>query len=82
MSRKAIISDLYNGGLLTEAQASAAASDEAVTLAAFETGAAVADVSGTAGGTYTATEQGVINDTVTALNALLAELRTAGIITT
>lgn len=42
--------------------------------------AAVADVTGTAGATYTATEQALINSTKAQLNALLAALRAAGII--
>ena len=43
-------------------------------------GPAVSNVAGSAGGTYTATEQGIINSLVTQLNALLAGLRDAGII--
>lgn len=43
-------------------------------------GAAIANVAGSAGGTYTATEQGIINNLVTALNAALAALRRANII--
>lgn len=43
-------------------------------------GAAVTDVTGTAGATYTATEQALVNSTKTQLNALLASLRAAGII--
>lgn len=39
---------------------------------------AVTDVSGTADATYSANEQTLITDLVTALNALLAELRDAG----
>lgn len=42
--------------------------------------AAIANVSGTAGATYTATEQGIINANVTAINAVLAALRAANII--
>jgi hypothetical protein len=42
--------------------------------------AAVTNVAGTAGGTYTATEQGIINNSVTAINAILAALRAANII--
>lgn len=38
-------------------------------------GASVADVTGTAGGTYTGTEQTIINDLVSQLNALLARVR-------
>lgn len=36
--------------------------------------AAISTVSGTADGTYDATEQGIINDLVTAVNALIAAL--------
>lgn len=42
--------------------------------------AAVADVTGTAGGSYTATEEGMINDLKAAVNSLLAKLRTHGLI--
>lgn len=38
-------------------------------------GAAITNVSGTAGGTYTATEQGIINNLVTAVNSMLAAMR-------
>lgn len=41
---------------------------------------AVTDVTGTAGATYTAAEQTLINSLKTQLNALLAALRTAGVI--
>lgn len=42
--------------------------------------AAIAVVSGSAGATYTATEQGIINAQTTAINAILAALRAANII--
>ena len=42
--------------------------------------AAIANVSGTAGATYTATEQGIVNAQTTAINAILAALRAANII--
>lgn len=38
----------------------------------------VTDVSGTADATYSTNEQDLINDLVTAVNALLAELRERG----
>lgn len=41
--------------------------------------AAIANVAGTAGGAYTATEQGIINNLVTAVNAMNAALKAAGI---
>lgn len=43
-------------------------------------GAAVADVTGTAGAAYTATEQGMINSLKTQLNLALARLRAHGLI--
>lgn len=43
---------------------------------------AVNDVSGTAGGSYGTTEQTLINDLVTAVNAILARLREPGLIAT
>lgn len=43
-------------------------------------GSAVTGVTGTAGGIYTITEQTMINDTKTQLNALLTTLRAAGVI--
>jgi hypothetical protein len=42
--------------------------------------AGVANVTGTAGGTYTATEQAMINANAAAINAILAALRAANII--
>jgi hypothetical protein len=42
--------------------------------------AAIANVAGTAAATYGATEQGILNNTVTAVNAILAALRRANII--
>lgn len=42
--------------------------------------ATVATVAGTAGATYTATEQGIINNLVTAVNALIARLQGMGTI--
>lgn len=41
--------------------------------------AAIAPVAGSAGGAYTATEQGIINALVTAVNQLNAALKQAGI---
>ncbi|MBI1353290.1 MAG: hypothetical protein GC160_03010 [Acidobacteria bacterium] len=41
---------------------------------------AVADVSGTAGGTYTSTEQSLLNSVKTQLNLVLSRLRTHGLI--
>ena len=43
-------------------------------------GAAVATVSGVAGGTYTATEQGMLNNLVIAVDALISRLQDHGII--
>lgn len=43
-------------------------------------GAGIADEAATAGATYTATEQAMINSLKTKLNAALAALRSAGII--
>jgi hypothetical protein len=43
---------------------------------------AVADVTGTAGATYTATEQTMINDLKAQLNSLMANLRTSGALAT
>lgn len=42
--------------------------------------AAVTQVSGTAGATYTATEQGMINANKTAINDLIVKLQTLGIL--
>lgn len=42
--------------------------------------AAIPPVAGSAGATYTATEQGIINATATAVNAVIAALRAANII--
>lgn len=42
--------------------------------------AAIANVSGTAGGTYTATEQALITSLQTAVNGILAALRSNGTI--
>lgn len=39
----------------------------------------IADVTGTAGGTYTATEQTMINDLKARVNALLAVIKAAGL---
>lgn len=50
-------------------------------FAAYQT-AAVADVSGTAGATYGATEQGMLNDLTAAVNAILAALRGSTLIDT
>lgn len=47
---------------------------------AWAGGAAVANVAGSAGGTFTATEQGIVNAQTAAINALLAVLRDVGII--
>lgn len=41
--------------------------------------AAIANVTGTAGATYTATEQGIVNALVTAVNAINATLKQAGL---
>ena len=41
---------------------------------------AITPVSGSAGATYTATEQGIVNNTVTAVNAIISALRAANII--
>lgn len=41
---------------------------------------AIEDVSGSAGATYGATEQGIINDQTTAINLILAKLRSLEII--
>lgn len=46
----------------------------------FVLSAAITDVTGTAGGTYTATEQTLINSLKTQLNLALAALRKANII--
>lgn len=46
----------------------------------FVPAAAIANVAGSAGGTYTATEQGIINASATAVNAILAALRAANVI--
>jgi hypothetical protein len=46
----------------------------------FTPAAAIANVTGSAGATYTATEQGILNNAVTAINAALAALRAANII--
>jgi hypothetical protein len=46
----------------------------------FTPAAAIANVTGSAGATYTTTEQGIINANVTAVNAILAALRAANII--
>jgi hypothetical protein len=46
----------------------------------FVPAAAITTVAGSAGATYTATEQGILNNAVTALNAALAALRAANII--
>ena len=47
---------------------------------AWAAAAAVANVTGTAGATYTAAEQTIVNSLVAQLNAALAALREAGII--
>lgn len=78
-SQKAIVNELIDAAVITAAQGQGILSGDKVVSGQ---GSAVTDVAGTAGGTYTATEQGIINDTVTAVNALLAELRTLGIIAT
>lgn len=46
----------------------------------FTPAAAISNVAGTAGATYTVTEQGILNSAVTALNAALAALRAANVI--
>ncbi|MBP2370229.1 hypothetical protein [Pseudonocardia parietis] len=40
--------------------------------------AAITDVSGSAGATFTAAEQAIVNDLVAKVNAILAALRAAG----
>lgn len=42
-------------------------------------GAAIANVAGSAGGTYTAAEQTIINNLITAVNAMNAVLKQAGL---
>jgi hypothetical protein len=49
--------------------------DEMMVLAA-----AIPNVAGTAGATYTSAEQTILNNTVTAVNSVLAALRKANII--
>lgn len=41
---------------------------------------AVTEITGTASGTYTATEQAMINNTKTAVNDLITKLQTLGIL--
>ena len=74
MSRKALIVDLLNGGIISEATAIALQNDPAaVLIASTAEGSAVSDASG--GATIDAEAR-------TAINGLLAELRTLGIIAT
>lgn len=47
---------------------------------AWAEGPAIATLAGTAGATYTATEQGIINAQQAAINAMLAVMRDAGLI--
>lgn len=42
-------------------------------------GAAIANVTGTAGATYTSAEQAIVNNLMTALNAMNAVLKRAGL---
>ncbi len=79
MSRKSIINDLLNAGLITDAQSAILDTvGEINTGSDFSTtytqGTAVADASG--GATH------IDAEARTALNALLAELRTLGVIAT
>ena len=71
MSAKAIVNDLFEAGIITEAQAQSLVGG--ATLNAFEQGAAVADAAG--GATVDAEARA-------AINGLLAELRTMGLIAT
>jgi hypothetical protein len=80
-SRKAIINELHDAALLSDFDASSLVSNATETLRS-RTGAAVADVTGTAGGAYTANEQGMLDDLVTAVNALIAALESTGTIAT
>jgi len=74
MARKAQINGLADAGLLTQAQATEFGDDASKTLqASIGTGSAVADATG--GATVDAEARA-------AVNALLAELRTLGIIAT
>ena len=83
MSRPALLNELVDAGLITRDTAVALQADSSLVLVSQgDQGAAVASVAGTAGGTYTATEQDVINDTATAVNGLLVELRSLGLIAT
>ena len=83
MSRDLRINELVRVGLISQATATALQTDPSASLiASTSEGAAVADVAGTAGGTYTSTEQDTINENKSQINALLAELRTLGIIAT
>jgi hypothetical protein len=71
-------------GLLTQGNAiTLTYNDGANTLTvAVVAAAASADVSGTAGATYTSTEQGIINGLVSSLNDLKGKMRTAGLLVT
>lgn len=81
MSKRALMNELIRDGVITETVGQGML-DNATTLIVEQQGAAVADVTGTAGGTYTATEQGVINENKAQINALLASLRASGLIAT
>lgn len=71
-SRKAIVNELHGSGLISEASATSLQNDESLGLISGQ-GSAVADASG--GATVDAEARTAIND-------LLAELRSLGIIAT
>lgn len=81
-SRKELVNELHDAGLISTADASTLAGGAGTLIVNVTPGAAVADVTGTADGTYDATEQGIINDSVTAINAIIARLEGLGLIST
>lgn len=73
MARKAIINDLFEAGLISQAQASSLSASDTPLVIIEAQGAAVADASG--GATVDAEAR-------TAINTLLARLRAQGVIAT
>lgn len=83
MGRNAIVNDLYESALISQAQATALAASDAAVKLHTGLGAAVATVAtADADATYGQPEADLINECKDQLNALLAELRTLNVIAT
>ena len=88
MSKRALVNTMISEGLISQVDGEGMLNN-GTTLEAnldfpdINPGVAVASVAtADAGGTYTATEQALVNENKAQLNALIASLRTIGIIAT